>query len=140
MNSSLKDFRFLSKVAVGKMMERLPYFVQVADLKGDLADTLCQTDAFEFGLPPTDPATIIVRGERQTFRRLPDSGAVLFAVKTTLRQLTDLSHAELRQFVREIISWPEAIAEYKGRICWEQCVFRYCEKVIPDFNLESEKL
>ena len=123
--------RFLSKVAVGKMMERLPYFVQVADLNSDLAKILCQVGHFDFVQPPTDPATIILRGERQTFRRLPQSGAVLFSVKTTLRPLTALGPDELKQFIKEVVSWPEVIAEYKGRNCWGDCAFRYAEKVAP---------
>ena len=121
-------------------MERLPYFVQVADLKGDLAKIMCQVEHFEFVQPPTDPANIIVRDERQTFRRLPRSGAVLFSVKTTLRPLTTLSPEELKQLIKEVVSWPEAIAEYKGRNCWGDCAFRYAEKVAPSSLPASNKL
>ena len=101
-------------------------FVQVADLeRQDLAEVLCQTTE----LPresPTKPRHILLRKERQTFRRLPKTRAIAFAVKTSMRDLTELSDAELDAFRKEMDSWPDDIAEYKGRNYWGNCAKAYC--------------
>ena len=112
-----------------KMMERQGDFVQVADLEtGSLSETLCQTEALEHAIPPQDPRQIILRSERQTFRRLPHTQAIVFAVKTSMRTLVDLNDAELTAFQREMESWPDDFAEYKGRNCWGDCVNAYCAR------------
>lgn len=110
-------------------MERRPVMFQVADLRGDLAAILCQLDAFNYDTKPAGPEEIIIRAERQTFRRLPKSNAVLFAVKTTLCRLTDLSHAELEKMINDAKSWPDQMAQYKGKHCWWDCAMRYYESV-----------
>ena len=108
------------------MMERNPYFVQVADLeKEDLGNFLCQTTAFD-QTTPEGPRCIIIRGERQTFKRLPKTGAIVFAVKTSLRPLTHLNDDELGAFLEEFQSWPKEVAMYKGRDWWGECATRYC--------------
>ena len=123
-------YRFLSRLDGNAVMERNPYFVQVADLSSDRAETLCQLGPLKFDKPPSSPEHIIVRGERQTFRRLPKSGAIVFGVKTTLRPLTALSVDELDSFQREVRGWPEVIATYKGRHCWGPCTLDYCDAVL----------
>ena len=111
-------------------MERSASFVQVADLQTDLAQILCKPEPLEYGSKPTRPQHILIRSERQTFRRLPKTNAILFAVKTDLRPLTELSASELTSFKQEASSWPEEVAKYKGRQCWGECAFDYCDTVL----------
>ena len=106
----------------------MTFFVQVASPRLGLADTFCQLSPFDFETKATHPESIIIRSERQTFRRLPKTGAVLFAVKTSLRRITDLRMEELVLFSEKVASWPEDIARYKGRHCWGDCVHRYCNE------------
>jgi hypothetical protein len=75
---------------------------------------------------------MFVRRERQTFRKLPKSGAILFAVKTALTPLQDLDQEERLNLAREIRSWPENIAAYKGRDFWGECVLDFIECGIED--------
>ena len=100
--------------------------MQVVDLdQEDLSDVLCQTEA----LPRKHtncPQHVVFRQERQTFRRLPKTQAIVFAVKTRMRTLTGLDDTELARFQKELPSWPEDIAEYKGLHCWGDCVNAYC--------------
>lgn len=117
-------------------MERSAFFVQVANLQADLGQILCKTDALDYGTKPARPQHIIIRSERQTFRRLPRTKAILFAVKTTLKPLTELSASELRSFKHEASNWPEEVARYKGRQCWEECAFDYCDAVLSKIPSE----
>lgn len=62
-------------------MERSARFVQVADLRTDLAHILCKPEPLDYGTKPAGPQHVIIRSERQTFKRLPKTNAILFAVK-----------------------------------------------------------
>ena len=113
-------------------VERSTYFVQVIDPRADLSEILCQTEALKYDVTPTTPEQVIIRNERQTFKRLPITGAILFAVKTSMRPLIELSITELVTFRAEVGSWPEEVARYKGRHCWGECALKYCQIVIPE--------
>jgi hypothetical protein len=111
-------------------LERAASFVQVVDGKTDLGNTLCQPYALDFDNKPAGPEQVFIRRERQTFRRLPKTGAIVFAVKTSIRCITELDVNEIRSLKEEASRWPEAVANYKGRHCWGDCVFRYCDEII----------
>ena len=108
-------------------MERWNFFVQVTEPSQSLSDILCQ-------LKPMDtiaskPEDILIRWERQTFRRLPKSGAILFSVKTDLVRFIDLNAESLRDFAIETRSWPEEVANYKRRNGWGECALQYCDSM-----------
>lgn len=114
-------------------MERSASFVQVAQEDMTLSEILCQLE----GPGSSDSSTVrvdrvLIRRERQTFRRLPKSGALVFTVKTTLTPLQDLDEEELLGLKREMESWPTEVATYKGRHVWGECAMRYCESKISD--------
>lgn len=73
------------------------------------------------------PWNILIRQERQVFRRLPRSGALLFSVKTYMHNLIDLSLDELRAFAAEVRKLPDDVAGYKGRHIWGDCVLKFCD-------------
>ena len=58
---------------------------------------------------------LIIRHERQTFRRLPKSNAILFTVRTYLDYLVDLGEEDLADFAAAVRAWPDNLASYKGR-------------------------
>jgi len=112
-------------------MERYTYFVQVEPFSKDLVDTLFiqrPADFFPGTLSRLSPENILIRRERQTFRRLPKSETVLFTVKTSLQRLTQLPMEELEGFVGEARLWPDETATCKGRELWGPCVFAYYEE------------
>lgn len=100
-------------------MERSNYFVEVKSPNENLFDilyrpgSLCEKEL----LNPT-PDEIIIRRERQTFRRLPRTGAILFGVKTFLTTLDELPTQELENLAKEMETWPENVGEYKGKNVW----------------------
>lgn len=110
-------------------MVRSTYFIQIRPAGRDLLPTLFLQDPRDFFHGCTDdirPENIIVRRERQTFRRLPRSDAVLFTVKTTLTPLPELSDEDLAGAASEMKLWPEEIAQYKGREHFEKQLLDYC--------------
>ena len=73
------------------------------------------------------PRDIIIRHERQTFHRLPETNAVVFTVKTSITPLVQFPKEEPEGLAAEIRSWPEGIATYKGRSLWGRPVLGYCD-------------
>ena len=74
----------------------------------------------------------MVRRERQTFRRLPRTGAIVFMVKTALEPVVGLAETEKRNLAREIRAWPEDIALYKGIGVWGTPLLRYLDGLSPE--------
>ena len=95
---------------------------------------------------PGDPSTlpppfIIIRRERQTFRRLPKTDTVVFAVKTSLERLSDLPEDQRAGLAQEIRAWPEDVASYKGKGLWGRTLLGWCEGrriVVEDADLGSD--
>ncbi|KAL0061391.1 hypothetical protein AAF712_011792 [Marasmius tenuissimus] len=76
------------------------------------------------------PETLQFRTERQTLRRLPLSGAIVFTIRTYLVPLVELGKepgvpARLASAVR---SWPEGIGKYKGKKNYESVLLEYLDK------------
>ena len=120
--------RFLTKLTPTNQMERSAFFIQVTQPSQTLSDILCQLEPM-VGVRARCPGDIIFRLERQVFRRLPKTGAVLFSVKTRLIRLTELSVPELRNFAVEARSWPESTARYKGIHDWGECALQFCDSM-----------
>ena len=107
-------------------MERSNYFLETKTPAETMQRTLFRpvglTEELESIRSPQD---LVVRKERQTFRRLPRSGALAFGVKTSLASLEELSFQELQNLVTEMKSWPDDMAAYKGRHVWGNTVMEY---------------
>lgn len=119
---------FLTKLTPASQMERSSFFVQVTEPSQTLSDILCQLEPMT-GIRARCPDDIIFRLERQVFRRLPKTGAVLFSVKTRLLRLRELNALELRNFAIEARSWPEETAKYKGFSEWGPCALQFCDSM-----------
>ena len=110
-------------------MERSNYFIEVKRPDEDLSEVLYRPSLLcEKELSDPSPSDILIRRERQTFRRLPRSEALVFGVKTHLTALDELPMQELQNLAKEMKSWPEYVGEYKGRDVWGAKVLEYCEK------------
>lgn len=111
-------------------MQRHSFFIQIKSPFHSLHETLFIQEAKDF-FPGTsiniDPASIIIRHERQTFRRLLFSDAIVFTVHTSIQNLVDVQEEQRANLVKEIRSWPDEIARYKGRDVWEKALVGWCE-------------
>ncbi|OJD27210.1 hypothetical protein ACJ73_01394 [Blastomyces percursus] len=123
---SLRE-EFLSRLAVDSPMERSSYFIQVIKPGESLSSILFQPVGLGHRDITPRAEDILIRRERQTFRRLSKSRAIVFGVKTSLTRLQELPLEELKNLVTEIKSWPDAIGKYKGRDHWGSAVIGWME-------------
>lgn len=109
-------------------MERSNLFVQAVDPQEDLSTVLFRPEVMSTGDDERKCTRVIIRRERQIFRKLPKTNAILFSVATSLTDLEDLGEQELRNLAREVRAWPEEMARYKGRHFWGDRLLSFCEK------------
>lgn len=120
--------RFLARLTPSSAMERSNYFIEVRPPHESLLDTLHRPSGLVEQCPDPSPRDIIVRRERQTFRRLPRTSTILFGVKTILTPLDELSVQELQNLAKEIRSWPDCVGEYKGNAIWGAKALEFCRQ------------
>ncbi|KAF5357680.1 hypothetical protein D9758_007424 [Tetrapyrgos nigripes] len=80
--------------------------------------------------PVIAPENLRFRSERQTLRRLPLTGAIVFTIRTYLTPLVTLGQepgipARMASAVR---SWPENVSRYKGRELYEELLLKYMDE------------
>lgn len=108
-------------------MERYTYFIQTGS-------TLFQQQAFPESVAQRPRIEDLhVRAERQTFRRLPNSKAIVFMVRTYMTPLTDLLNEKenLESLRCAVKAWPEDVARYKGRGVWGSVFEDWCDEAFP---------
>lgn len=77
---------------------------------------------------PKIPADLHIRRERQTFTRLPISGAVLFTVHTFITPLNNLGDEEVVALQEIAAGWSDEMAAYKGREEWWDLLKQYADE------------
>lgn len=135
---AIYNFSFFTRLSHESPMRRDPFFIQLlptATSQPISVQTLIIQDPESF-FPNTDrsrtihPSRILLRRERQTFRRLPKSGAVVFGVRTSVSRLTELTPEECEGLGHEVSNWPESMWKYKGGEVWGKALMEYCEAVV----------
>lgn len=122
-------------------MERSNYFVEVKRPDENLFEILYRPGSLcEKELLSPSPEEILIRRERQTFRRLPRTQAIVFGVKTYLTPLDQLPMQELENLVTEMQSWPEHVSEYKGKHVWSEKVLEFYNKRMAAAPSDKEKM
>lgn len=124
----LIEISMFTKMSLEHPLERSALFVQVVGQGESTSDILCQLHAPP-ERTPDHPESIVIRRERQTFRRLSRSDTVLFTVKTNLQKVTEMNAEGRLELAREIRSWPAEIGTYKGRDLWGKCVLDFCDAI-----------
>ncbi|KAF8631213.1 hypothetical protein AX15_002544 [Amanita polypyramis BW_CC] len=134
--------RFFRRLPVDKPVVRNNYLVQLVRSAGEVTETaddkidpeelawskstLGPEDEYygrqqSFLGPPDGPVPtperLRLRTERQTLRRLPRSGAVIFTIRTYMVAVTELAKEEGvgERLADAVEGWPEEVREYKGR-------------------------
>ncbi|KAJ6581107.1 hypothetical protein B0H19DRAFT_1113623 [Mycena capillaripes] len=143
--------RFFRRLQVDKPVVRNNYFVQVSPPASatpsldpdELAwgenvlgseDEYGGTKGSSFGDPPAlvvSPQTLRLRTERQTLRRLPRSGAVVFTIRTYLVPVEELAREPgvAARFASAVRSWPDGIKEYKGERRYGEILVQYLDEM-----------
>lgn len=130
--------RFFQRLSVDKPVVRNNYFFQVvkppapkdeedidpeelgwAESSHGTEDEFTQQHpAHQPSRPIPTASNIRLRSERQTLRRLPKSGAILFTVRTYLTPIQKLEKEPgvARRLASALRGWGEDIGIYKGRV------------------------
>ncbi|KAJ5577436.1 uncharacterized protein N7459_006400 [Penicillium hispanicum] len=133
--------KFLARLTPASPMERSNYFVEVKRPDENLFEILYRPNALcEKELKDPSPEEIIIRRERQTFRRLPRTGAIVFGVKTYLTPIDQLLMQELENLVTEMGTWPDYVSEYKGKDVWGAKVLEFYQKRAAKLDQHDERL
>ncbi|KAJ7089763.1 hypothetical protein B0H15DRAFT_839160 [Mycena belliarum] len=152
--------RFFRRISVSKPVVRNNYFVQISPPPSatpsvdpdELAwgeTTLGSEDHYggskgsSYGRPPdlvVSPQTLRLRTERQTLRRLPRTGAVVFTIRTYLVPVEELVREPgvAARFASAVRSWPEEVKEYKGESRYSDVLVRYLEEMADEQEQPAE--
>jgi hypothetical protein len=112
------------KVEVDK--ERLAVFLQADRPNTTLDDLLFAQDSANFF--PTGRVEIdelLLRRERQCFRRIEKKNGAVFSVRTYVVPLKNMESSEVMEFARQAQGLMESHADYKQRQIWYPCVQNY---------------
>lgn len=84
-------------------------------------------DFFPGDISFLQPEALHARIERQMFRRLPVTGAVVMTTRMQIESLMLMEEKKLLLVGREIRSWSAHIGRLKGRDLWGRAVLGYIE-------------
>jgi alpha-1,2-mannosyltransferase len=111
--------RFFQRMKPNAPVERNNYFIQT-DSSLPWSSKIGPEDSFGIGWDNanTDPDVdeIHFRSERQTLRRLPRSGGILFTIRTYFVPVKEICQEKWvpGRFASAIRSWGDDVARYKG--------------------------
>jgi hypothetical protein len=118
--------RYFLKMHADEPISRHNFFIQTND-------ALFQQEPFLAELhEPPKAEDIRIRHERQTLRRLPQSRAILFTVRTFLTPLVELKNEpeSAKQLIGAVRAMPPEVAKYKARQVWGEVVEKSCQEII----------
>lgn len=121
-------YSFFLNLKVSAPVQRNNFFLQTTP-------SIFQQDPFpSFVDVPPAIEDIIIRHERQTLRRLPKSGAILFTVRTFFMPVTDLESEpeSLRELVDSALAMPDEMALYKCRHVWMQTLQSWASTILAE--------
>ena len=116
------------------LIARHNFFIQTTDV-------WFQQDPFLSELPePPKIEDIRIRHERQTLRRLPRTGAILFTVRTYMTPVLELQDEveSVEELLGAIQAMPPDMARYKGRSAWGDVVEAWCQQRLHDTKTQSQ--
>ncbi|KAJ4288674.1 hypothetical protein N0V90_011911 [Kalmusia sp. IMI 367209] len=85
-------------------------------------------DFFSGNISFLRPEALHARIEKQMFRRLPKSGAIVMTTRVQVSPLVRMPEKKLHRLAAEIRSWPAHVARLKGRDLWARAVLGYIEE------------
>lgn len=133
--------KFFTRLTPDKPVVRNNYFIQTDD---ELAWSSSIGDEAEenVGWYTADPAKsaekLYFRSERQSLRRLPKSGGIVFTIRTYFCPISELCQEPHvpRRLLNAVESWSEDVKEYRGYYKFKDALLPYLEEKA----LEQEKM
>jgi alpha-1,2-mannosyltransferase len=139
---------FFRRVTPDKPILRNNYFLQVDD---DLAwsSSIGSEDSEGIGWITTEKDRAIenhyFRSERQSLRRLPRSGGVVFTIRTYFHPVTEIAQEPYvpGRLASAIRSWGDDVSRYKGKEKYEGVLLEYLdrkheEQIVAGLDIKQE--
>ena len=105
--------QFMAKLKPERIYGRCNWFVSPTPALRWLAEDLPQAQ-FAHVTPENAGETLFVRSERQTLRKLPESGAIVFTIGIYLAPLGTLSRENVARMAESLATIPEPEARRRG--------------------------
>ena len=125
---------FFRRLKPGQLMARNNYVVQVDSNLPWATESVGYEDRTDRGWhfakqdPPIEE--IHLRFERQTLHRLPQTGGVVFTIRTYLVPVTELAQEDYvpGRLASAVRSWTEDVSSYKGKYKFESVLLEFLDK------------
>ena len=114
---------FMAKLRPGAIYGRCNWFVAATGERRWVAEP--PEKAFAHVTPGNAGETLFVRSERQTLRRLPATGAILFSIGIYVSPLGNLSQDNQKRLARAIASLLEGEGDRRGAGAYADALIRY---------------
>lgn len=115
---------FMAKLKPGKIFGRCNWFIAPTPQLRWIADSTPEV-AFGHINAANASETLFVRSERQTLRRLPETGAILFTIGVYVAPLGSLSSANITMLASAMRSLVNGEGDRRGSPYYAQALIRY---------------
>ncbi|OBA21918.1 hypothetical protein METBIDRAFT_77460 [Metschnikowia bicuspidata var. bicuspidata NRRL YB-4993] len=125
--------KFFTRLTCEKPVVRNNYFIQTDNALGwstSIGDENSDVVGWYTAKPAETPDQIWYRSERQSLRRLPKTGAVVFTIRTYFCPMTEMCTEPYipRRLLNGIESWTDDVREYRGYEKFKDVLLPYLEE------------
>ncbi len=119
--------RFMETLRPGPIYARCNWFIAATGNRRWLPDRPPQ-QAFAHVTPDNAGETLFVRSERQTLRRLPQTGAILFAIGIYVEPLGNLSPANIAMLGKAVQTLVSGEGDRRGAPAYADSLIAYAQR------------
>ena len=116
----------MAKLKPGAIYGRCNWFIAATGEKRWVAEPPEQ--AFAHVTPENARETLFIRSERQTLRRLPETGAILFTIGVYVSPLRELSQANTRRLANAIATLIDGEGDRRGAGAYAGALIGYANR------------
>ncbi|MEO1057083.1 MAG: DUF3445 domain-containing protein [Actinomycetota bacterium] len=100
----------------------------------DTPDHFTPVDAGDRPAERANPSDFYVRVERETLRRLPRTGAIVFTIRTYVTPIPAVAEMGRAELAAAVAAWPGDVLAYKGLASVAEELVRYLEEASPEVD------